>query len=106
MDFRSSAIRLLPFFERGELGRVLNTVAPVLRDHFDVASQTVFGDGLFDRELESFQRIVAVHEAMLGRARAAISCWTMVGVCCGVFGTFAYWFSGVGRGLGVGRAAG
>jgi hypothetical protein len=83
-DFCSAAIRLAPYFERRELGRVLNTVGAVLRAHLDVASQTVFGDGLFEGELESFQRIVALHEAMLDRARAAIACWSMVGVRCRV----------------------
>jgi hypothetical protein len=70
--------RLWPRFEKGELGRILHTVAPVVRSicvgdlNVNVVSPSVRRSGMLERVLE-------LHEAMLRRARRAIACWSMAG---------------------------
>jgi hypothetical protein len=59
-------------------------VAPVLRANFDLAKRTVFGKITSESSLKMFQRVLALQDAMLGRARDAIRCWSVVGCRHGV----------------------
>jgi hypothetical protein len=73
--------RLCPRLERGELGRILHTVAPVVR----LVCVGELTDGSMPvRSLEMLERVLELHEAMLRRARRAIACWSMAGRRCGV----------------------
>jgi tetratricopeptide (TPR) repeat protein len=71
-------------FEKGKFAQILHTVAAVVRAHFDRAESTISGRPLLKNELEVFRRIVELHDAMLRRARAAVMCWSAVGLRCGV----------------------
>jgi hypothetical protein len=82
--FSSKSVELLPAFERGELGRVLHTAAPVIRAHLDAAHCAVFGRPVGADETQALLRVVQLHDAMLQRARAAIMCWSLVGRRCRV----------------------
>jgi hypothetical protein len=73
-SFCIDALRLLPSFEKGELGRILHTVAPVVRKIFDVAKKVPGRD-----ELSKFAPMLELHEAMVKRARQAIDCWAVAG---------------------------
>jgi hypothetical protein len=75
----------LPSFERGENGRILHVLAPVLAKYMlVVASPGLFDTGRHLDNVRSFQRMIALHEAMLRRARPAIHCWSGVGMRCGL----------------------
>jgi TPR repeat protein len=74
-----AVLDLLPLFERGELGRVLHTVTRLAR-HV-VAAQPVW---VSVSDMNKYQRVVELHEAMLGRARRAIDCWSMASGRIGV----------------------
>jgi hypothetical protein len=77
--FRSTVVRfLLPLFESGQLGRILHTVAPRIREGLNTAEQRVFGEWAPEDEIVPMQRVVVLHDAMLSRARNAISCWSAV----------------------------
>jgi hypothetical protein len=82
--FRRSIYELAPLFERGEHGRILHTVGPVIRKHLDVAERTLFTVTESEEHIQQCQRVLELYDAMLGRARAAIDCWTLVGLRCGV----------------------
>jgi hypothetical protein len=83
-DFLHALGPLEALFEEGELGRVLHTVAAVLRAHVDFAEHTIGGERITEQQVEIAQRLVELHDAMLGRARRAIDCWSMAGRRCGV----------------------
>jgi TPR repeat protein len=79
------AIRgLLQSFELGENGRILHTVALTVRASFDVQQRSAFGTILREAEHADLLRIVALHDAMLERARRAIACWEVVARRCGL----------------------
>jgi hypothetical protein len=71
-------------FERGLLCRILHTVAPVVKRHLDVAKRKVFRRRFEEDEIQSLLRVVALHEAMLERARQATHCWSIVARRCRV----------------------
>jgi hypothetical protein len=64
-EFREHVAALLPSFEKGELGRVLHVVCPVIRKGLEAAKQKPIDD-LQNNQL---QRVLELHGAMLGRAR-------------------------------------
>jgi hypothetical protein len=72
---RDAVPRLLPLFGKGLLGRVLHTVAPTIRANIDPAKSAVLGRVMEPYGLWIFVRVVELHQAMLGRARAAVHCW-------------------------------
>jgi hypothetical protein len=74
-----AVLDLLPLFEGGELGRVLHTVARLAR-HV-VATKPVW---VGSTDMIRYQRVVELHDAMLGRARRAMDCWSMAGRRCRV----------------------
>jgi hypothetical protein len=82
--FVGTVLTLVPTFETGELGRVLHTVAPFIRKNLDCSLRTMFRSVLGRTEMESFQLVVKLHDAMLERAARAIACWSVVGMRCGV----------------------
>jgi hypothetical protein len=67
----------MPVFEGGRNGRVLHTIAAVLRRNLNVTEPTVFGRSLSAAGWESIMQVLALHDGMLNRARAAIDCWSM-----------------------------
>jgi hypothetical protein len=77
--FCKAALSLLPAFENGKLSRVLHTVAPVLRANVDIEAREAFGSRKAMCEIPKFRRVIELHDAMLGRARAAVDCWSVVG---------------------------
>jgi TPR repeat protein len=84
-EFSNAVVKLVPLFERGELSRVLHTVASLASAHLDRSERKVFGFRPFRRtDWKQLLRIVELHEAMRGRARAALACWSMAGLRCGV----------------------
>jgi hypothetical protein len=82
--FRMALLRLLPLFEKRENGRVLFTVGPLIKANLSVAKCRVFGERFEVDWMEKFQRVTALYGTMIGRARAAIACWSSVGRRCGV----------------------
>jgi hypothetical protein len=74
--FCEAAVRLLPLFEKGDCGRILHTVAPVLEQLVDFTHGFVLGDTTADDgDIAALKAVVQLHEAMLNRARLAIACW-------------------------------
>jgi hypothetical protein len=71
-------IQLLPSFEAREKGRILHAAAPALRLTIEDAAAEVHGE-LRAEKWEKLQRVVALHDALLGCARQAIDCWSIVG---------------------------
>jgi hypothetical protein len=71
--FCEKIIEMLPSFEKGELGRILHTVAPVVRKRHDGAWVGGFVDM---KELARLRRVVTLQ---LERAREAVACWAVVG---------------------------
>jgi hypothetical protein len=76
--------QLLPRFASGENGRILHTVARVIRRSVDVANRRVFGEDVTEAELACCQQVIASHDALLERARVALLCWSMAGRRCRV----------------------
>jgi hypothetical protein len=70
---------IVPSFERGGLSRILRIVGPIVLEILDVPTRTVCGDLVSVREVGKLQRVLQLQEAMLGRARRAIDCWSMAG---------------------------
>jgi hypothetical protein len=62
----------------------LHIVAPVIRANLNIAKQKVFGYLIAASEVELLQQVIELHDAMIGRARRAIDCWSMAGRRCGV----------------------
>jgi hypothetical protein len=77
--FRDAVLAMLPLFEKGEHGRILHTVAPVIRKNLNVEESMLFLQTIEWCERVKFERVLALHEAMLGRARRGIDCWSMIG---------------------------
>jgi hypothetical protein len=77
-------IGFLPSFEKGEFSRVLHTAAPVLRGSFDASAFTVLGSTFPEDKFRDLQRVVELHDAMLGRARRAIHSWGAAGLRLGM----------------------
>jgi hypothetical protein len=80
-------VRMLDDFKRGDCGRVLCTVAPVIRKNLAAwktgyALRELMFDGVL--RIEHLERVLVLHTALLGRARRAIDCWVMAGRRCGV----------------------
>jgi hypothetical protein len=79
--------KLLPSFERGEFGRILSTVEPVIRKNLAIwredATICMHLDG-GEIETGDLERVFEMHAAMLRRARRAVDCWSIVGRRCGV----------------------
>jgi hypothetical protein len=78
---------LLPYFKRGECGRILSTVAPVIRKNLEEWNAGgVFLKTRAFRVVErlDMERVLELHTAMLARARSAIDCWSMAGRRCRV----------------------
>jgi TPR repeat protein len=77
---------LLSLFENRALGRILHTVAPVIARNLDIWLNDKGNQGIRLGALEKTQleRVLQLHEAMLGRARVAIDCWSMAGRRCGL----------------------
>jgi hypothetical protein len=75
---------LLGRLEKGQLCQILHTVAPVIKNHFDAAQRTAFGDRISEERLKLLQKVIVLHEVMLFRAKLAIDCWSVVGRRCGV----------------------
>jgi hypothetical protein len=82
--FYDDVLFWLPWFEKGEMGRVLHTAAPVLGECLDEARATVFGVPVEEGKLVQIRRVVLLYEAMMDRAKRAIACWSMAGRRCGV----------------------
>jgi hypothetical protein len=78
---RTVVERLLPRFEKGEMGRALHVVALVLPVVLKVG---VADDPISEETARGCERVLELHEAMVGRARLAIDCWSAVGRRCGV----------------------
>jgi hypothetical protein len=74
--FLNSVLRLFASFARGENGRVLHTVVPVMQSC--LATPELLGVELHGVERRQLNVLLELHEAMLGRAREAIACWSIV----------------------------
>jgi hypothetical protein len=83
-EFVDALQELLPLFETAQHGRILHTVAPVVRKGLSAQSETLFDNCLRKDELDNLERVLVLHDAMLERARRAIACWSVVGRRCGV----------------------
>jgi hypothetical protein len=82
----SDILALVPSFERGELGRILHTVAPLLDRHvFRRTDGNLSFLPSFSAEVNAdLRRVIGLHDAMLRRARDAIHCWSVVALRCAV----------------------
>jgi hypothetical protein len=74
-----SALRFLPLFQEGRHGRILHTVAPLIRSNIDIDRRLVFRCAYSEEEIRQLQRVIELHDVMVSRARAAIDCWSMAG---------------------------
>jgi hypothetical protein len=71
-------LTLFPWFENGQLGRALHTVGLVTRKKLVVPKHgRVTADEAAADPFASLHQVVALHEAMLGRARQAVDCWSV-----------------------------
>jgi hypothetical protein len=77
--FCGTVLNLLPLFEERQLGRVLHTVAAVIRANYVIAEGQVFGRVVDSEEMDRLNRLLALHDEMLSRTRDAIDCWSMAG---------------------------
>jgi hypothetical protein len=82
--FYKDIFKSLPAFEKGNRLRILHTVAPVVKITLDDARQSWFGKTAAGANMGKLERVVQLHEAMLGRARRAIDCWSVAGRRCGL----------------------
>jgi hypothetical protein len=76
-SFCDVVLAMLPLFEKGEHGRILHTVAPVIRKNLNVEESKLFGEPIDSWERSKFKQVLELHEAMLMRARRAIDCWSI-----------------------------
>jgi hypothetical protein len=83
-QLEAAALRFLPSFEEGRNGRILHTLAPLLRGNIDSGQRKVFGLYRVADEVRQLERVIELHAAMLNRARRAIDCWSMAGRRLGV----------------------
>jgi hypothetical protein len=70
--------------ERGEMGRALHVLAPVVRKNLVVAERRLFREPLSETDISRLQRVLQLHAAMLECARSAVRCWSLVGLRCGL----------------------
>jgi hypothetical protein len=77
--FRDSVLPLVTSFEKGECGRILHTVGPVISRNLDAAKCAFFRFKLDPDDCRKLERLVALYDAMMGRARGAIHCWSIAG---------------------------
>jgi TPR repeat protein len=77
-------LSLLPWFERREHGRILHTVAPLIRRHIAAQVDPASDEGFSDEETSQLKRVLELHDEMCARARVAIHCWSAVGLRNGV----------------------
>ncbi len=77
--FCEEVLSVFPSFEEGKCGRVLLTVAPVLQEGLNVREKTFCASRLEEIEVVQLQRVMALCNAMLRRARRAIDGWSIVG---------------------------
>jgi hypothetical protein len=82
--FCDAVERLLPRFERGELGRILHTAGRVIRKNFAVEEGLLFGFRYPGARVRTTQRVVQLYDEMMQRARRAIDCWSIMGRRCRV----------------------
>jgi hypothetical protein len=83
----SDVAKLLPSFERGECGRILSIAVPVIRKNLETWKRHEAFLRAIDRgrfTVVQVERVIELQKAMLGRARAAIDCWSVVGRRCRV----------------------
>jgi hypothetical protein len=73
----AAVVQLLPYFEDGEQGRILHTVAPRIRPALDAPSGKPFGVLCSEKDLSGLQRLLQLHRTMMESARTAIDCWSM-----------------------------
>jgi TPR repeat protein len=81
---RVAVVGLLSSFEKGERGRILHAVGALIRNNLDIVSCLLFRKSIPLDECRKLKRVVALHDAMLGRARRAIDCWSVAGRRCRV----------------------
>jgi hypothetical protein len=82
-EFFVAVLELLPTFEKGENCRVLRTAGPLIHQSL-VAPATMFYPSMTPSDILQLQRVVELHDAMLGKAKHAIACWSVVGRRLGV----------------------
>jgi hypothetical protein len=82
--FRAAVFRLLRSFSKGENGRILQIVAPVMTVHLEAMRCTGSIPTIPAGFVKNYQRLIGLFDAMLGRARQAIACWSIVARRCGV----------------------
>jgi hypothetical protein len=80
----SAACKLVPEFEKGELGRILHMAAPLIRKHFDVVEQTMSGWPMSQERAKLYASTIELHDRLLVRARQAVACWSVVALRIGV----------------------
>jgi hypothetical protein len=83
-SFFPNAVEFVPLFERGECGRVLHSVGPLIAAHLDLANHSLFERNVGESATLVYLRVVQLYEAMLERARRALVCWGVVGRRLGV----------------------
>jgi hypothetical protein len=71
-------------FEKGKHLRILHTAAPVIRAHLDVANCAMLGTVFSGDDMKELVRVLELHSQLIGRVRAAMLCWSMVGRRYGV----------------------
>jgi hypothetical protein len=76
--------KLVPSLESGKEDRLLHTIAVVLRAHLDVEHRYAFGTDVSKTEMVELVRLLKLHDALLGVARRAIDCWSVVARRLGV----------------------
>jgi TPR repeat protein len=80
----TAVVLLLPSFEKGENGRILHIAAPVIAQNLHATDDVVYGSGISSVNAGKLRRMIELHNAMLGRARQAIACWSVIGQRRGV----------------------
>jgi TPR repeat protein len=81
----NAILYLLPSFEKGENSRILHIVTPVVTNNLrECRWLNDPGLKLSEADASQLQRAVVLCDAMIGRARAAVACWSVVGLRCGV----------------------
>jgi hypothetical protein len=83
-DLAAEVDSVLPLFEKGEKGRVLHLFTALLKIGLDAVSNQVFDNSVSLNTVQTMQRVFALHDAMLIRARQALVCWSIVGRRLGV----------------------
>jgi hypothetical protein len=83
-EFRELVIELLSSFEKGEHGRILHTVRPVIHSELLEMQRVLGGRAKGSHVLDQLRRVDQLYQAMTSRARRAIACWSAVGVRHGV----------------------